>query len=196
MGLIRKRSSDIPKDYTPAERKAITEDVVAFIRQRTDKGIDRNNKSFPKYSKAYMKSNEFKEAGKSSKVNLKLSHDMMSALKALPSNSGSITYGYEKGSPEIGKVDGNVRGTYGQRVSTSKKRDFLGISRGDLSNILKKYPIKDREKSKSRAALINAISELSDKQAKKLAVDMVAEDQITIALANIVLEEQGLDPIG
>ncbi len=190
MKLIRKNSNKISKDYSPSERAAITQDVVDFIRKRTDKGLDKNNKPFPGYSKSYKTSNEFKEAGKSGKVNLKLSHDMMNDLDGLNSKNGEIVYGYESSSDQLGKVTGNILGTYGNKSALrGKKRDFLGISRTDLNNILSNYPLKDKDARANRTILINALSMLSEIEAKKQASQMVVEGLITREAVEAYFEE-------
>lgn len=183
----RKITEKVSSKYTAAERKAITQDVVDFIRKRTDKGKDKNNKSFPSYSKEYKSSTTFKESGKSSKVNLKLTEDMMNDFDGLSSSKGEIAYGFKANSDELGKAEGNVLGTYGQKTSTGKKRDFMGITKGDLSKILSRYPAGKAE-SKERATLINALSGLAKKEAEKQAGAMVAAGTVTEEVAKEFLE--------
>lgn len=145
---------EIPKDYGPDERRAIAQDIINFIIDRTQKkGLDKNNNKFPPYSPNYIDSLDYRNAGKSKKVNLTLSGDMLGALDLLRDESGKIVIGYEKGSDENARADGNIRGTYGQSKENSKyKRDFLGISKKDLEKIISKYPLSpnddgDRERN-------------------------------------------------
>ena len=113
--------------------------------ERTDQGKDKNGKPFPKYSKksnyseSYKKSLDFKIAGKSaSKINLQLSGDMLAAITVLKYAKDSVEIGFEKGSEENARADGNIRGTYGQDAPNPRiSRDFLGISEKELSKILK-----------------------------------------------------------
>lgn len=151
----------IPKTYKPNEREAIAIDVVEFIRERTKRGLDKNNEKFPGYSKSYKKSIDFKVAGKSSTVNLTLTGDMLDLLDVLNTQSGKIVVGYEKGDEINGKVEGNRLGTYGQSKSTGKKRDFLGITKKDLKTILEKYPLNDDEKRMERVASVIETKEQS-----------------------------------
>lgn len=136
--------------YSAAEREAIALEVIDKITKRTLQGKDKNGEAFAKYSKAYTDSINFKIAGKSkSQVNLKLSGDMLDSIKILK-NSTKVEIGFEKGSTENGKADGNIRGTYGQSSPVGPERDFLGISDRELQLILRKYP-RDTERAKERA---------------------------------------------
>lgn len=119
---------DAPEDFTPGMREALGKEVVEFIRRRTESGKDKNGDKFIKYSKAYINSKAFKIAGKSpSKVNLTLSGDMLIALDVLSHKSGSVLIGFEKGSEENARADGNVQ-----------TRDFMGIGDKDLENLIDK----------------------------------------------------------
>jgi len=178
----RKQTLSVSKEYTPAERQAISLDVVDFIRKRTAKGKDKDNNPFKKYSDAYIKSDEFKIAGKNkNKVNLKLSGDMMSELDVLPSKNGEVAYGYEKGSQELGKVEGNT---------IDHGRDFFGIAKQDFKRIMARYPIKNREVSKGRAGLINILQDLSANEAREQALAMAAAGKVQIDVARELYREQ------
>lgn len=107
------------------------------IVERTDQGKDKDGRAFAKYSKAYKESLDFKNAGKGP-VNLQLSGDMLAALKVLKTSKEWIEVGFEKGSDENAKADGNIRGTYGSDSPDPKKaRDFLGIEAARLARIVK-----------------------------------------------------------
>jgi hypothetical protein len=63
---------------------------------------------------------------------------MLAALDVLDKTSRSVTIGFEPGSDENAKADGNIRGTYGKPTPDPKKaRDFLGITETELSKIVK-----------------------------------------------------------
>lgn len=114
--------------------------IIERIVERTNQGKNVNGKAFPKYSKEYMDSLDFKNAGKSESgtVNLQLSGDMLAAIKLLSNSKTSLVIGFEKGSEENAKADGNIRGTYGSDKPNPKKaRPFLGISKDELSEIVK-----------------------------------------------------------
>lgn len=130
---------DAPDDFTPSMREALGREVTEFIRKRSESGKDKNNKNFPKYSKEYKESLDFKNAGKTSKVDLTLSGDMLIALDIISHSRGTILIGYENGSEENAKADGNVRGTYGKKLArSSKARDFMGITTKDLERLTDK----------------------------------------------------------
>jgi len=144
---------EISKEYGPTERQAIAFDVIDYIRKRTLRdNVDKNNSAFPKYSKEYMKSLDFRIAGKSKgTVNLKLSGDMLADLELLTHKSGEIRIGYQNGTENNAKADGNIRGTYGSsRPNSSKSRDFLGITSNDLEKILAKYPVGELKEATQR----------------------------------------------
>lgn len=143
----------IPRQYRPDEREAIAFEILKYIRERTAEGRDKDGKKFPKYSPSYVKSLDFKIAGKSKgDVNLRLSGDMMAALDLIKSDPGKLVIGYRPGDPEAGRAEGNIRGTYGKDSgSSSKKRDFLGISSDVLKKeILSKFPLDDKEALKEQ----------------------------------------------
>ena len=136
----------IPKGYGPIEREAIAEDIIDRIIKRTQSGKDVSGEKFPGYSKSYKKSLNFKIAGKSSKVNLTLTEEMLNSIEILNSRSGSVTVGIPADDTRNnGKAEGNQKGTYGKKTPNPRKaRKFLGLSDDELDKILKKYP-QDKE---------------------------------------------------
>lgn len=146
----------VDKRYGPEEREAIGIAICDFIRYRTQElGVDKNNRRFAKYSKRYAESLNFQIARKSkSKVDLTMTGDMLAMLDVLSHRPGAIVIGYERGSPENGVADGNIRGTYGQSSQVGPKRDFLGITKGDLERILDNFPLDDKEESLDTAETI------------------------------------------
>jgi hypothetical protein len=158
---------DIPKGYSPAEREVIAEEIIDFIRERSAKGLNKNNREFPGYSEEYEKSLNFKIAGKSKdKVDLTLSGDMLGALSLLSDSNGKIMIGFENGTEENAIADGNIRGTYGKSKPSSKKRDFLGITKADLAKILDDHPLEESDSA-------DAISRASKKA--KTVTDSVSD---------------------
>jgi len=136
---------DIPDGYSPLEREAIGQEIVDFIRDRVqNRNLDKKNRELAAYSDAYARSLDFKIAGKSKNdVNLTLSGDMLGALTVLSQKKGSILIGWENGTPENAKADGNIRGTYGQSKQVGPKRDILGLTKEDLAQILDKFTPED-----------------------------------------------------
>ncbi len=149
---------EIPKGFDPSTRREIAEDIAEFIRDRTESGYGFKNGrkfKFPAYSKEYVKSLDFKIAGKTkANVDLTLSGDMLASLDLLDHGDGYVVIGFEKGSDENAKADGNIRGTYGRPSPDEKKaRPFLGLSNRDLDKILSRHKDKQKhERAKSQAS--------------------------------------------
>lgn len=146
--------------YSLEEREAIAVEVIDKIIKRTKQGLDKNGQPFEGYSKAYKDSLNFKIAGKSSKVDLTLSGDMLDSIKILNNAGRSVEIGFEEGSEENGKADGNIRGTYGKPRPVGPPRPFLGISDKELKAILNKYPPKT-ERSRNRTESVLTREEAS-----------------------------------
>ena len=122
---------------SPDQKDEVADLIIERIVNRTDQGKDKDGRKFPGYSKSYKESLDFKVAGKTNKVDLQLSGDMLAALSVLDKTSRSVTIGFERGSEENAKADGNIRGTYGKPTpNPDKARDFLGISDRELSKII------------------------------------------------------------
>lgn len=144
----QKVTIQINPKYSKKARLAIAKEVIDFIVERTrDKGLDKDNRKLAGYSKSYKKSLDFKIAGKNNnKVDLTLTGEMLDSLKLLKDSKGEIVIGYDKSEKELnGKVEGNRLGTYGNDKPVAKPRDFLGITKKDLKEIEKQYPLNDEE---------------------------------------------------
>lgn len=142
---------EIPKEYGPDERRAIGLEILDHIRERTRSGVDKNGRTFKRYSPGYKESIDFRNAGKSAgRVDLTLSGDMLASMDLLSHRAGSLLIGFENHTEENARADGNIRGTYGQPQSTGKSRDFLGIRDRELNRILDGYPIDDEEARRLR----------------------------------------------
>jgi hypothetical protein len=123
---------------SPDQKDEVADLIIERIVNRTDQGKDKDGRKFAGYSKSYKESLDFKVAGKTNKVDLQLSGDMLAALSVLDQTSRSVVIGFERGSEENAKADGNIRGTYGKPTPDPKKaRDFLGISERELIKIVK-----------------------------------------------------------
>jgi len=99
--------------------------------------MDKNNRKLPSYTPEYARD---KGVTRDS-VDLFLSGDLLENMQLLSHKSGELTIGFDKGDQELnGKAEGNILGTYGQpRPIPGKKRDFLGITKGDLKSVLSEY---------------------------------------------------------
>lgn len=135
-------------DYNlkPKEREEVADLIIERIYERTTKeNRDADGKRFPGYSKSYINSLDFKIGGKSkSNVNLELSGDMLASIKLLSEKPKEIVVGFERGSEENAKADGNIRGTYGTSTPNPRKaRNFLGVSDKELAKIVRYVKAKD-----------------------------------------------------
>lgn len=120
---------EIPQKFGPDDREDIGEDIVAFIRERTQKGLDINNNLFAGYSKFYEKSGET--------VDLRFSGDMMADLEVLSHGPGFIVIGFvDETSNDKARWS---QDPYGKAKGKRPPREFVGISPKDLSRILKRY---------------------------------------------------------
>lgn len=137
--------------YNKRERESIAQDVIDFMITRTLDGKKSGGGKFAPYSKEYKDSDDFQLSGKSkSKVNLKLSFDMLSSMELVSTSKGKIKVGYKKDNPEEQKAEGNVRGTYGQKSPIQgKARDFLLLNNKEERSILKNYPLRGRDGEKA-----------------------------------------------
>lgn len=129
---------EVPDKLGGKDRELLGEEIVEFIRKRSSQGLDKDNKKFPKYSKEYINSLDFKNAGKKkTPVNLELSGDMLAAMDVISHKKGSILVGFENGTDENDRAEGNITGSYGRDPNPAKARDFLGVKKGDLKDLVK-----------------------------------------------------------
>lgn len=168
MGTKWQRTSiNLPKNLGPSEREAIAQEIIDFMIERSQSGLDKDGNPFPKYTKQYAK-----EKGVSiGDVDLTLSSEMLNNIELLSSYPGKIIVGFERGSNENAKADGNIRGTYGRdSEDPSKARDFLGISDSDLETILSKYTNDEQSIASTLEYLI--AQDIAKKSASKIGFDL------------------------
>ncbi len=155
---------NIPKGYTPTERVAIANEIIEFSIKRSKSGKDVNGDNFPKYTKEYINSKNFKIANKSSgNVDLELSGEMLNSQELISHQNGSLLIGYDRGDSDLnGKVEGNRIGSYGKKnANPEDARDFLGISDSDLEKILKKFPKRtEKQKESTKQKAIDIVTAL------------------------------------
>lgn len=120
----------IPREYSGTKRKQIGEDIVEYIKRRTQLGIDVNGNLFAGYSKNY---------DKAGTVDLTVSEQMLNNLEVLSHGPGFIRIGFSSG-----QANDKARWSqspYGQAAGNRPPRVFVGINDSDLQSILRKYPI-------------------------------------------------------
>ena len=85
----------VPDHWDQSRRESFGREAVRVIRDRTERGIDRNGKMFKHYSDLYANSRDFKTAGKSkSHVNLRLTGEMMATLGIVSHRRGEVNIGF------------------------------------------------------------------------------------------------------
>lgn len=129
---------DIPDELTKPQRDIAARMMVDLMveKARNGEGIrkagDRiRSRTFPKYTEAYEK---FKGQ---SNVDLTLSGDMLSALDVISTKKGSVLIGFENGSEENDKAEGNITGSYGRSPNPRKARNFLGLRKSEINAIVR-----------------------------------------------------------
>jgi phage gpG-like protein len=170
------RMVKIPKAYNEAERKAIAQDLIDYIAQRTQDGKGKGGQewsgSASKYSKSYRDSLAFQVAGKGDTVDLTLTGDMLSSLELIADDDGALVVGIPEGSSEAGKAEGNIRGSYGQSTGNrSKARDFLALTKEEIKAILENYPLDDDNLREQSVAIREAANQLSGEVAEGIDTD-------------------------
>jgi len=154
--------------------QAIIDKIVT--RTKSSKGMQFNkngagreiNLNSKKYSKQYKDSKEFKAFGKTNKVNLTLSGDMLGQIDITKIKGSTITIGWDD-AEENGKAHGHSTGKDGK--VPKMKRPFFGVNKRELNSIKKEFKsdVKDilsEDKSKKQKdltkSLIKALGVLSD----------------------------------
>lgn len=91
------------------------------------------NKNFPKYTEKYEKFKGQKN------VDLTLSGEMLDGLQVLSHKKGSVLIGFENGTEENDKAEGNITGSYGRSPNPRKARNFLGLTASEIKSIVRDY---------------------------------------------------------
>lgn len=118
----------------------ICQTIVDYMRERTAKGKDVNGQTFAPYSSSYKESDAYEAYGKSSKVNMQLSGDMLAALD-FETSGNTVTFLFDN-SEEEAKAYGHMTGMDGHPTLDGKtpKREFFGITREEIEkNILPRF---------------------------------------------------------
>jgi len=150
----------LPTDYDTEDAQTVAEEILNFIVERSKKGLGSDGDKFPGYSKSYMESDAFKLGGKSKKVDLTLSGEMLDSLEILQAKRGKIVIGFAKSSDMNGRAEGNILGTYGtSKPDPSRARNFMELSGKELSKIIRSLDIlpKDIQNQIARDAKAGAI---------------------------------------
>lgn len=129
-------SSAKRRAFTPILRKSEVKRefgrrAIEKLLERTNAGVDKNGKSFARYSKSYINSPIFSLHGKSrSEVNLKLTEEMQSDIRITKVTDRGVEIGFGAG-VQNDKAHGHVHGSNNLPV-----RDFWGLPKSDLAEIM------------------------------------------------------------
>lgn len=127
----------IPDDLGPSAREAIGIALRNRMQERAEEGKGMNatgtrSKKFPGYTPEY---EQFKGQ---SNVDLLLKGDMLASLNLISHQKGSVLIGFENGTKENAKAEGNIIGSYGKPAGDpSKARNFLGLPKAEIEQIIK-----------------------------------------------------------
>lgn len=142
MAKQQKFKIDFPEGLTDKIKLSITRDVIEHIQRRAieeNRGFNPDTGrefKFSKYSKEYAA----KKGVSRGDVDLVNSSDMFNAMEILKIQKDSALIGFQSGSKENAKAEGNQLGTYGQPSPIpGKARPFLGIPKKVLDEIVSKY---------------------------------------------------------
>jgi hypothetical protein len=144
----------------PELKQAFGQALIDYMVERTESGIDKNGKNFEKYPKTYKESDAFKAYGKTNKVNLTLTGDMLGQLEVVETKGNEIKIGW-RDETENAKAYNHNTG------DTVTKRPFFGINNPDLSSISKEFK-PDFTKSKNDDVILGKIDKLTDFIIEKL----------------------------
>lgn len=125
-------------DFTGLEdfRDIIGEAIIQKIKERTESGQgvsfsgeNARPVTLKGYSKEYKDSPEFKAFGKTSKVNMTLSGDMLNLMDVIDHTANTIKIGWDDGEQNAKSYNHNVG-------DTVPRRPFFGISKTELQEIV------------------------------------------------------------
>lgn len=146
-----------------ALKLAMAEALLTKIIDKTQEGKSRTGKGFKKYSKSYQKSDDFKAFGKTGKVNLTLSGDMLGLIDVTADTSNTVTLGWDE-SDEAAKAHGHITGNPATRLPV---RDFFGLNNKDINEVKNEFSseiadIKNAKPSERQKSILAFIKRLED----------------------------------
>lgn len=176
------RSQLRPLLSDPGVKENIGREVIVKIQERTESGIDKNNKGFKKpYSKSYARSLVFKIYGKSpSDVNLKLTGEMLANMQQNVSNGPKIVIDFAS-DQQNAKADGHIRG--GGRNNSLPVRDFFGLPAKEEEKI-----VKEVVESVSRSGVVLNIGDFIDQTESAQVTGKIGEVQ-EVNFSDFLFEE-------
>lgn len=139
--MAMKVTINIPAGYSYSKKQEIAARIAEQIINNTLAGFDKNGNSFKNYTKSYA---DFKGVNRND-VDLKLTGSMLEALKVLKIGRDYIDIGFDGRTNQDKKAEGNILGSYGKLPDPSKARDFLGLPKSQLNEILAEFKMSEEE---------------------------------------------------
>lgn len=147
--------------------------VIEKIQERMESsmGVSASSQGFrnkalspPPYSKAYINSRPFQIYKGSKKVNLELRGDMKAAMSVINTDNGSVTIGFTSDAEGL-KARGHIVGD-----GTAPKRDFFGLPKTELIEIMKQTIKDNRTGNLQTQLLLEQLASISTTAALSVAV--------------------------
>lgn len=129
----RKRKAVAPILSNSSFRREFGRRVIDRIRERTQDGMDKNGRNFKAYSKSYKNSLTFEIYGKTNKVDLTLTGEMLASLDVGSVPPRKVVIDFASGVQEA-KAHGHIFG--GGYKGTLPVRDFFGLPRKDQFELM------------------------------------------------------------
>ena len=121
-------------------RDQLAQAVIDKIIERTEKGKDINGEPFEKYSTKYKQSDEFKDFGKTSKVDMTLRGRMLDDVDIISETTNTVKIGF---TDEL-ETKKAYRHNSGDKGMT--KRQFFGVTEKEVNAIKKEFASELKEK--------------------------------------------------
>lgn len=143
-------------------QEAIGQAIIDKIVGRTESGKGVDGKPLAKYSESYKNSLEFKAFGKTSKVDMELTGDMMGMLTITANKKGKIKIGWED-STNNAKAYGHITGMRGHKYldGVMPVRNFFGLTSAEIQSLRDDFrPSNKKESRKNDDAIMAKINKL------------------------------------
>ena len=122
----------LPLSQDKLER--VARECRRIIQKRTASGLDKSGNKFKPYSDEYKESAPFKATGQSTAVDLRLSGEMMTEFDVVRVRDNQFALGFDD-AEQRAKAHGHTVGKEGG--SNVPKREFIGLSKGELESALR-----------------------------------------------------------
>jgi hypothetical protein len=123
-------------DAVPSDsyKQAFAQRAIETIVNRTRSGKAPNGRSFEDYSTAYSLSNAYRAAGKTSRVNLTLTGEMLDTITELQGEGSKVLLGWGD-SLNNAKAHGHMTGKDGS--GDLPVREFFGVTENEIREIVR-----------------------------------------------------------